>query len=88
MDTRDLLTTILGCNLVRMGSNHYTGQGDKAVLIVLQGMERLKITSSNSTYEFFRSLYDFGRVLTVVGESIRFSSVVGLRRITLIANEL
>ncbi|KAI6240858.1 Dynein heavy chain at 62B [Aphelenchoides fujianensis] len=75
MDTCDLLSTILGCNLVRMHSNHYTGQGEKSVLIVLRGMERLKHTSSNSTYEFFRSFYDFGRVLTPSGESIRFSGV-------------
>jgi hypothetical protein len=59
-----------------MGSNHYTGQSDKSVLIVLQGMERLQVTSSNSVFEFFRSLYDFGRVLTPSGESIKFSAVV------------
>lgn len=59
-----------------MGSNHYTGQSDKSILIVLQGMERLQVTSSNSVFEFLRSLHDFGRVLTPSGESIKFSAVV------------
>lgn len=62
-----------------MGTNHYTGQSDKSVLIVLQGLERLKITSSNSVFEFFRSLNDAGRVLTPSGESIKFSAVVSFR---------
>ncbi|KAI6215163.1 Dynein heavy chain at 62B [Aphelenchoides besseyi] len=75
MQTRDLLSTILSCNLIRMHSNHYTGQGEKSILIVLKGLEQLKHSSSNSTYEFFRSFYDFGRVLTSNGESIRFSGV-------------
>lgn len=79
MDTRDLLATLISCNLIRIGSNNYTGRGDKSVLIVLQGMERLNMTtSSNNVFEFFRSLYDFGRVLTPSGESIKFTSVVGL----------
>lgn len=78
LDTRDLLTTMLGCNLIRIGSNHYTGQGDKSVLFILQGMERLNILSSNSVFEFLRTLNDTGRVLTPSGESIKFSSVVSI----------
>ncbi|CAD5217245.1 unnamed protein product [Bursaphelenchus okinawaensis] len=71
----DFYNTIMSCNLVRMGPNHYTGAGDKSVLIVLQGFERLPVVSNNSVIEFLRSLFDMGRVVNPQKETTRFTSV-------------
>uniref|UniRef100_A0A1I7RZM0 DNA-directed DNA polymerase n=1 Tax=Bursaphelenchus xylophilus TaxID=6326 RepID=A0A1I7RZM0_BURXY len=71
----DLYNSIMNCNLVRLGPNHYTGAGDKSVLVVLQGFERLPVLSNNSVMEFLRSLFDFGRVLNPAKETVRFTSV-------------
>lgn len=70
------LQSILDCSLVRIHGNHFTGPNAKNVLIIFDGLSRLKINKSfDCPFEVLRNILATGKIVDNNGIEIHFSSI-------------